>query len=366
MKMRVNIAVLIVLWCAAISITIVLRQPLCLFLPYLVFSVNEIAYYYSGCSLFPSQDITAHFYDLSMIPTYLGMVQRNYSEGYYPDDDYTISPKQAENNKFDKILELLQAKAGDVILDMGCGTGTFGEYCAGKNIRVIGMTLSHEQREICISKGIETYVADYTRYHSFLKGKVDHFVLLGSSEHLDGGPFNDPQSYVNKFEKVKHVFGLCKRYARDMDGRRNRIFYSALHMNDANSAFAKSWEAHIMQRTFGGTYMSNTKDISVQKAGEEQGIKTVLVRDSTKEYYLATALDETHFGTPCCWYSPLMLMLLLGTLIYPFCIYMYVYAVCGLWMWMFDGRLHFCHNKQYLLKDEKNRPCSLVWYVGEM
>jgi SAM-dependent methyltransferase len=320
-------------------------------------------YYYLGVSIFPSKDITAHFYDLSMLPTYFGMVQRNYSEGYYPDGDYTISPDKAEQNKFDKILELLGARPGDIILDMGCGTGTFGSYCKSKNIQVIGMTLSEAQRSICASQGLETYVMDFTVFHPRFVNKVDHVVILGSSEHIEGGPLHKDTSFKNKYSKMMKVLDYCKKYMRS-DLRPHRVFYSALHMND--NEFNKKWQSYVLQRAYGGTFMHNSPRWSIQHAGESLGYETRLIRDSTKEYYLATVLDPSHFGNPSCWYSPLMVGLLMFTLVYPFSIYMYIYAVCGLWMWMFDGKLHFCHNKNYTLQEESKRPCSLVWYVGEI
>ena len=52
---------------------------------------------------------------------------------------------QAQENKYENILQKLNLKAGDHILEVGCGWGGFMEYAARNGIKVTGVTISKEQ-----------------------------------------------------------------------------------------------------------------------------------------------------------------------------------------------------------------------------
>jgi SAM-dependent methyltransferase len=326
--------------------------------------------------VFPSGDITENFYDLSILPTRYGSVDHNYSEGYYRPataspwgdadpanivgDDYTISPSQAERNKFDVILKSLGAAPGDTILDCGCGTCSFGEYCRTRGIHVIGLTLSNEQVKLCHTKGVEAYHFDHEVYHPELMGRVDHVLVLGSSEHIDTGPHRDIMSYARKCRAMTDMLVCVSRYFSHT-GREHRLFYSGLHLNPA---YCDAWELVVLERAYGGTLMLNTPACDIQRAAEDASFTTVYRRDSTREYFLATALNENHFGNPSSPASAAMIALLAIGLVYPYALYMWVYYIFGLWMWMFDGRLHLHGADDFTLGTEQERPLTLWWYVG--
>lgn len=67
-----------------------------------------------------------------------------YSSALYPDGDSTLS--EAQKNKNTRILEMLNAKDGDHIVEIGCGWGGFATQAAqAQNLKVHGVTLSKEQ-----------------------------------------------------------------------------------------------------------------------------------------------------------------------------------------------------------------------------
>ena len=354
---------IITLWCISIALVFKYKKWFYLLIPYAIFVLNECAFIATGMSVYQDKDITENFYDLSILSTRYGHIDHNYSEGYYPNDDYNITPKQAEVNKFNKILEYLGAEKGDVILDMGCGTCSFGEYCATKGIHVIGLTLSSEQVKLCEHKKVEALQRNFMDYHPELAGVADHILILGSSEHIATGPHNQQRSFIRKHEEMQIMLKHCKKYVKSNPTKPQRVFFSGLHLNEK---FADTWEVFVLQRSYGGTLMLNAPELDIVSAADAVGIKKVAVRDSTKEYFLATALNEHHFGNPAPFASKYMVGLLVLGLLYPYGFYMYVYYVCGIWMWMFDWNLHFESNKNYNLKSMDERPCTLWWYVGEI
>lgn len=364
--MNLSRAVLIVLWAAAIALCAFDRSALWLLLPLAATVANEALYASTGASpLFPASDITENFYDISAIPTRWGDVDHNYSEGYYPDGDLTVSPGRAEAAKFDEILRLLGARAGDVVLDLGSGTCTFEVHCKRRGITAIGLTLSAQQVDLCASKGVRAFQGDFAEFHPRFERAIDHAVILGSSEHLAGGPQCFEASFGRKAEKLARVFSHVRRYFRPIaGGRKNAIFYSGLHINPE---FACSLPAFFLDRTYGGTLQLDAPGFDVVASARKAGFgEPAFERDSTREYFLATKLNPHHFGRPISPAAPSALGLMALGVAYPLAWYMWGYYVFGMWMWMFDGRLHFGGGSEQNLTFQpirQKRPCTLRWAV---
>ena len=70
-----------------------------------------------------------------------------YSSGYYrqPDDDL----EDAQTQQLEYLCRKLQLKAGDRLLDVGCGWGGFALYAAQMYGAIVhGITLSRRQAEV--------------------------------------------------------------------------------------------------------------------------------------------------------------------------------------------------------------------------
>jgi SAM-dependent methyltransferase len=355
--------VILCLWLIAIVLSVVTRSLLPLLLPWAVVVVHEIFYAYTGISLlFPSGRITENFYDLSMIPTKYVEVDHNYSEGWYPDGDLSITPTQAENYKFDEILRLLGAQPGDRILDMGCGTCTFETYCKTLGIEMVGLTLSSEQVDLCKSKGVKSIRGDYTKFQPDLVRQFDHIIMMGSSEHISGGPHHHVASFVRKEKKLAKVMSYCKQYMGRDPSRPGKLFYSGLHINPL---FIHKAPAYFLDRTYGGTLQLDSPSLDSAASLTEAGFKIEYRRDSTYEYYLATELNPNHFGNPAPLTAPLMFALAAMSIYNPLCWYMYFYYALGYWMWMFDGHVHTASNPNLTFQEDRmKRPCTLWWVVA--
>jgi len=355
----------IFLWIIAIVLTYYKKSYVYLLIPLCVFILNEIMYALTGFEITPATDRTALFYDISMIPTKYFGTSGNYSEGYWPDGNYNISAKQAENNKYDKIIELLGAKSGDKILDLGCGTCSMALYFKTKGITVTGVTLSPDQAANGKDLGIEVYVRDFTKFYPDFVDKYDHIVAMGSFDHLYGGPIHFKESYENENKVSDNVLSHCYKYLKP----NGNIFCSTLHLNPK---YMKSIKMYDMERMYGFTLFLNAKGYTSSSSAKRTGFNVISYEDHTHDYYMATILDKNHFGNASQPLTILMVLLLLASIIYPPFLFMYLYYVFGLWMYMFDGKTHTLitfdseesPSPPYSYEENIDlRPCTLWWGV---
>jgi len=109
-----------------------------------------------------------------------------YTCGYWKDTD---NLDQAQENKLDLICRKIKLQAGQHVLDIGCGWGTFAKYAAEKyGAKVTGVTVSPRQvelgKEMCKGLDVEIRLQDYRDVNE----KYDHAVAIGLTEHV--GPKN--------------------------------------------------------------------------------------------------------------------------------------------------------------------------------
>ena len=117
-----------------------------------------------------------------------------------------ISELQREHGK-KLIHEELQPRPGDIVLDLGCGTGELSAYIAelvAENGKVLGVDPDSERIKLAQSahKGIKNL--------TFVEGSTSHFPNLGSenfdliySNHVLHWVFNKPEAFKNMFCSLK-------------------------------------------------------------------------------------------------------------------------------------------------------------------
>ena len=86
-------------------------------------------------------DIGNDFYRLWLDPSW------TYSAAIF-DGDYSQPLEQAQHRKYQRIIDTLGLRAGDQVLEVGCGWGGFAEQAARQGIHVHGVTISPSQLEI--------------------------------------------------------------------------------------------------------------------------------------------------------------------------------------------------------------------------
>ena len=88
----------------------------------------------------------------------------------------------AQTAKYQRILDQLQARPGDHILEIGCGWGGFAEHAARQGMRVTGITLSTEQlafaRERIEAAGLSDLATFELRDYRDLDGQYDHIASI--------------------------------------------------------------------------------------------------------------------------------------------------------------------------------------------
>jgi cyclopropane-fatty-acyl-phospholipid synthase len=105
-----------------------------------------------------------------------------YSCGYWRD---AANLDEAQEAKLDLICKKLAIKAGQRVLDIGCGWGGFSKFAAEKyGVEVLGITVSKEQAEFaaktCSGLPVEIRLADYRD----ITDRFDHIVSVGMFEHV--------------------------------------------------------------------------------------------------------------------------------------------------------------------------------------
>lgn len=132
-------------------------------------------------------DLGNDFYQRFLDPT------MTYSCGYQLQESDSL--EQMQRQKYELICRKLELKAGETLVDIGCGWGGMLIYAAEQyGISGTGITLSQEQaalaRQRIDDKGLgdrlEIRICDYRE----LEGRYDKFVSIGMFEHVGKDCFN--------------------------------------------------------------------------------------------------------------------------------------------------------------------------------
>jgi SAM-dependent methyltransferase len=130
----------------------------------------------------------AHHYDLSSELYRLFLdPDRQYSCAYFPQP--TTSLDEAQLLKKRHIAAKLLLRPGQRVLDIGCGWGGLGIYCAQvDDVDVTGLTLSVEQHDHAMRRVREAGLEDRVRFliqdYRETTGSFDRIVSVGMLEHV--------------------------------------------------------------------------------------------------------------------------------------------------------------------------------------
>ncbi|MDB5265583.1 MAG: Cyclopropane-fatty-acyl-phospholipid synthase [Parcubacteria group bacterium] len=130
-------------------------------------------------------DLPAQFYANMLDPRMV------YTCGYWAN---ATTLAEAQEAKLDLICRKIGLNAGQIILDVGCGYGSFAKFAAEKyGATVVGITLSEEQlvhgTKLCEGLPVDLRLMDYRDLPKHFKaGHFDHIVSIGMFEHV--GPKN--------------------------------------------------------------------------------------------------------------------------------------------------------------------------------
>jgi cyclopropane-fatty-acyl-phospholipid synthase len=99
-----------------------------------------------------------------------------------PDDWHSEALEDAQVRKYQQLLDDLNARPGDHVLEIGCGWGGFAQAAAERGLRVTGVTLSREQlayaRERISAAGLADRVDLRLQDYRDIRGEFDHAVSI--------------------------------------------------------------------------------------------------------------------------------------------------------------------------------------------
>jgi cyclopropane-fatty-acyl-phospholipid synthase len=110
---------------------------------------------------------------------------------------------EAQNNKYQKLINLLKPKTGNKILEIGCGWGGFAEYLGSNyDVKLDCITISKKQFEFAkeriykcgLNEKVNIQIKDYRDLHN----KYDH---IASIEMIEAVGQNYLDSYFNTIKK---------------------------------------------------------------------------------------------------------------------------------------------------------------------
>ena len=164
-----------------------------------------------------------------------------YSSAFF--DNKKMSLAEAQENKYQRIIDKLELKPGQSILEIGCGWGGFIEYASKKGFNVKGITISDEQHKFAterlstIENSPEVVLKDYR----LIEGKFDAIVSIEMFEAVGKEYWN---SYFSKVRELLNKNGkaliqtitiddaLFDKYVKTTDFIQTYIFPGGLMASD--------------------------------------------------------------------------------------------------------------------------------------
>ena len=205
-------------------------------------------------------DLGNDFYELWLDPT------MTYSSAFFQDLEQG-SLESAQKQKYQKIIDSLNLKSGDSVLEIGCGWGGFIEHASKLGINVTGLTISKEQFNFATSRiakleGVQKILYEDYRLH---EGSYDAVVSIEMLEAVGSKYWSEYFNAIKKFlnpgsSALVQVITMHDRYFKsynvDPDFIQTYIFPGGELISDEaffNCASTTSLECKKV-RSFGKSY----------------------------------------------------------------------------------------------------------------
>ena len=142
---------------------------------------------------------------------FLDKLHRLYSCAYWKEGTNTL--EEAQQNKINHIVKKLDIKAGQKVLEIGCGWGGMAfEIAKQKECEVTGISLSKNQIEYCKKKAKELGLDNQVKFELIdyreVEGNYDRIYSVGMFEHVGRKFYNTFFKAVNNLLKDNGIFLL--------------------------------------------------------------------------------------------------------------------------------------------------------------
>lgn len=146
-----------------------------------------------------------------------------YSSAVFKDNVFSDDLFEAQQEKYKRLLDQLNAQPGQRILEIGCGWGGFAEFAAKQGIQVNGITLSQEQltyaKQRIEQQNLDHLASFELRDYRDVTEQYDHVVSIEMFEAVG-------ESYwPTYFEKVKSCLKPGGKAALQIITINNDVFY---------------------------------------------------------------------------------------------------------------------------------------------
>lgn len=127
-----------------------------------------------------------------------------YSSAYYASDDLTL--EEAQRAKYHRVADMLGLKAGESVLEVGCGWGGFAETAAKDYAAVVyGITLSSEQLKFANDRmklqGLDNLATLHFEDYRDTQGQFDHVASIEMIEAV--GEEHWPSYFKTVHDRLK-------------------------------------------------------------------------------------------------------------------------------------------------------------------
>jgi len=203
-----------------------------------------------------------------------------YSSAIFEEKNQDLS--DAQNNKYQKLINLIKPKNGDKVLEIGCGWGGFAEYLGTKyDIKLDCITISQKQYEYAKQRihkcGLNEKVSIQIKDYRDLKDKYNS---IASIEMIEAVGQNYLQSY---FKTIKENLANSGTAA-----------IQAITIDDSLFDRYKNKQDFIQKYIFPGGFLPSKN--SLNKHVSENGL-TIKSYDSYADHYSSTlALWRNEFN----------------------------------------------------------------------
>ncbi|WP_293779637.1 cyclopropane-fatty-acyl-phospholipid synthase family protein [uncultured Oxalicibacterium sp.] len=173
-----------------------------------------------------------------------------YSSAWFGDDEH-VSLDRAQSNKYQRILDELDARPGQRILEIGCGWGGFAEHAARQGISVHGITLSPAQLAFAEQRmreaGLDDRVTLTLQDYRDVDAQYDHIVSIEMLEAVGEAHWST-------------YFAMLKRSLKPQ----GKIVLQSIDIADAHFAHYRSSTDFIQQFIFPGGMLPSPSILQAQ------------------------------------------------------------------------------------------------------
>lgn len=267
-------------------------------IPILFHAINDFIHWKFGWTIFNTDTMVvrayerAHFFLANQTNAGLDL-GFNFYEG-----DLSVQREDAQKAKWKYMLNQLQLKPGDKLIDIGCGYGDWIRYARDQGIQVKGVNITKVQADLAKAKyGLDVINVNWKEIlknaslQKELYGQFDAVTFMDTIEHYVPATarYNDEVQkniYTDMFRLAHHLI--------NPNSHTGRMFFSCLHQTMKKFSLLERICVWFHNRTLSGFYPIGDHGLTQHSSNYFTELKRI---DRTEDYRLTAVLENDHFQT---------------------------------------------------------------------